>query len=156
MTDARLREVWATIPTIGDSIKGQIMSRYVEHEEPTLYGLFNAGTARVLAPREDDGGRLLEQRRLHDGAPGLRLRGAELGPKSWPESARLALQERYPGSPPGVWVRLALCSEPVIHSTGYGRGHRRGSRKCSSPPSWRQFQQPRSACLDRHSPMPSR
>lgn len=44
MTDGRLREVWNTIPTIGDSIKGQIMSRYVAHEEPTLFGLFNAGT----------------------------------------------------------------------------------------------------------------
>ena len=51
MTDARLREAWATIPTIGDSIKGQIMSRYVEHEEPTLYGLFNAGT-NVFSHRE--------------------------------------------------------------------------------------------------------
>ena len=44
MTDGRLREVWNTIPTIGDSIKGQIMSRYVAHEEPSLFGLFNAGT----------------------------------------------------------------------------------------------------------------
>ena len=44
MTDARLREVWRLFPTIGDSIKGQIVSRYVEHEEPTLFGLFNAGT----------------------------------------------------------------------------------------------------------------
>ena len=44
MTDARLREVWRSIPTVGDSIKGQILSRYVEHEEPTLFGLFNAGT----------------------------------------------------------------------------------------------------------------
>ena len=44
MTDPRLREVWKALPTIGDSIKGQVMSRYVEHEEPTLFGLFNAGT----------------------------------------------------------------------------------------------------------------
>ena len=44
MTDGHLREVWRTIPTIGDSVKGQIVSRYVAHEEPTLYGLFNAGT----------------------------------------------------------------------------------------------------------------
>ena len=44
MTDANLREVWKTFPTIGDAIKGQIMSRYVAHEEPSLYGLFNAGT----------------------------------------------------------------------------------------------------------------
>lgn len=44
MTDANLREVWRTFPTVGDAIKGQIMSRYVAHEEPTLYGLFNAGT----------------------------------------------------------------------------------------------------------------
>ena len=51
MTDRHLREVWRTIPTIGDSIKGQIVSRYVEHEEPTLYGLFNAGT-NVFSHRE--------------------------------------------------------------------------------------------------------
>ena len=51
MTDARLREVWRAIPTIGDSIKGQIVSRYVGHEEPTLYGLFNAGT-NVFSHRE--------------------------------------------------------------------------------------------------------
>ena len=44
MTDARLRDVWRLIPTIGDSVKGQILSRYVEHEEPTLYGLFQAAT----------------------------------------------------------------------------------------------------------------
>ena len=44
MTDDRLREVWRLFPTIGDSIKGQILSRYVEHEEPSLFGLFNAGT----------------------------------------------------------------------------------------------------------------
>ncbi len=51
MTDGHLREVWRTIPTIGDSIKGQIVSRYVAHEEPTLYGLFNAGT-NVFSHRE--------------------------------------------------------------------------------------------------------
>lgn len=44
MTDMRLREVWKLLPTIGDGIKGQVLSRYVEHEEPTLFGLFNAGT----------------------------------------------------------------------------------------------------------------
>ena len=44
MTDARLREVWTALPGIGDSIKGQIMSRYVAEEEPSLYGLFQAGT----------------------------------------------------------------------------------------------------------------
>jgi hypothetical protein len=44
MTDERLREVWRLFPTIGDGVKGQIVSRYVEHEEPTLYGLLNAGT----------------------------------------------------------------------------------------------------------------
>ena len=32
------------MPTIGDSVKGQILSRYVDHEEPTLYGLFQAAT----------------------------------------------------------------------------------------------------------------
>lgn len=44
MTDAKLREVWRLFPGIGDGIKGQILSRYVEHEEPTLYGFLNAGT----------------------------------------------------------------------------------------------------------------
>lgn len=44
MNDRRFREVWKLFPQIGDSIKGQILSRYVEHEEPTLYGLMNAGT----------------------------------------------------------------------------------------------------------------
>ena len=44
MTDPRLREVWTALPGIGDSIKGQIMSRYVAEEEPSLYGLFQAGT----------------------------------------------------------------------------------------------------------------
>ena len=43
-TDARLRDVWRSIPTIGDGVKGQILSRYVAAEEPTLFGLFNAGT----------------------------------------------------------------------------------------------------------------
>lgn len=51
MTDPRLRDVWQRLPTIGDSIKGQILSRYVGHEEPTLYGLFNAGT-HVFSHRE--------------------------------------------------------------------------------------------------------
>jgi hypothetical protein len=44
MTDPRLREVWLSLPSLGDSIKGRIMSRYVEAEEPTLFGLFQAGT----------------------------------------------------------------------------------------------------------------
>ena len=44
MTDTRLREVWKAMPTVGDSVKGQILSRYVDHEEPTLYGLFQAAT----------------------------------------------------------------------------------------------------------------
>lgn len=51
MTDDHLRRVWTSIPTIGDSIKGQVMSRYVAHEEPTLFGLFNAGT-NVFSHRE--------------------------------------------------------------------------------------------------------
>ena len=51
MTDSHLREVWSRLPTIGDSIKGQVVSRYVAHEEPTLYGLFNAGT-NVFSHRE--------------------------------------------------------------------------------------------------------
>ena len=44
MTDEHLRKIWGLYPTIGDGIKGQIISRYVEVEEPTLFGFFNAGT----------------------------------------------------------------------------------------------------------------
>jgi hypothetical protein len=44
MSDQHLRGFWQSLPRLGDSIKGKIVSRYVEHEEPTLYGLFNAGT----------------------------------------------------------------------------------------------------------------
>ena len=47
VTDGRLRDVWKALPSLGDSIKGRIMSRYVEHEEPTLYGVYNAGTAAL-------------------------------------------------------------------------------------------------------------
>ena len=44
MTDERLREMWPLFPSIGDGIMGQVMSRYLAHEEPTLYGFLNAGT----------------------------------------------------------------------------------------------------------------
>ena len=44
MSDRHLRNIWSLYPGIGDAIKGQIVSRYVEAEEPTLYGFFNAGT----------------------------------------------------------------------------------------------------------------
>ena len=44
MSDDHLREVWKRMPSIGDSIMGKIMARYVEHEEPTLYGFMQAGT----------------------------------------------------------------------------------------------------------------
>lgn len=43
MTDEHLRTIWKGMK-LGDSLMGKIMSRYVQHEEPTLYGLFNAGT----------------------------------------------------------------------------------------------------------------
>lgn len=43
-SDKRLREVWALFPQLGDVHVGRIMRRYAEHEEPTLYGLMNAGT----------------------------------------------------------------------------------------------------------------
>ena len=39
-----LRNIWGLYPGIGDAIKGQIVSRYVASEEPTLFGFFNAGT----------------------------------------------------------------------------------------------------------------
>lgn len=44
MTDTHLRALWQALPGLGNSIKGKIISRYVKNEEPTLYGLFNAGT----------------------------------------------------------------------------------------------------------------
>ena len=43
-SDKRLREAWALFPQMGDSSVGKVMRRYVKHEEPTLFGLLNAGT----------------------------------------------------------------------------------------------------------------
>ena len=43
-SDKRLREAWALFPQFGDGLVGKITRRYVEHEEPTLYGLLQAGT----------------------------------------------------------------------------------------------------------------
>lgn len=43
-SDKRLREVWALFPQMGDSIVGKVMRRYIDHEEPTLFGLMQAGT----------------------------------------------------------------------------------------------------------------
>ncbi len=51
MTDGRLREIWRALPGLGDGVKGQILSQYVAHEEPTVFGLFNAGTS-VFSHRE--------------------------------------------------------------------------------------------------------
>ena len=51
MTDGRLREVWRSLPSLGDGVKGQILGQYVEHEEATVFGLFNAGTS-VFSHRE--------------------------------------------------------------------------------------------------------
>lgn len=44
MTDTMLRRVWQALPSMGDLNRGQILSRYVDQEEPTLFGLFQAGT----------------------------------------------------------------------------------------------------------------
>ena len=44
MSDAHLRAVWEGLPGIGDSLLGKVMARYLACEEPTLYGLLNAGT----------------------------------------------------------------------------------------------------------------
>lgn len=44
MTDEVLRQVWPLFPSIGDSLMGQVMTRYLQSEEPTLYGFLNAGT----------------------------------------------------------------------------------------------------------------
>lgn len=43
MTDEHLRTIWKEAP-LADSLMGKVISRYVSHEEPTLYGLLNAGT----------------------------------------------------------------------------------------------------------------
>ena len=43
-SDKRLREVVGLFPQFGDSLVGKVMRRYAEHEEPTLFGLMQAGT----------------------------------------------------------------------------------------------------------------
>ena len=49
-TDGRLREIWSALSALPDGVKGRIMGRYVEAEENSLYGFYNAGTA-VLSKR---------------------------------------------------------------------------------------------------------
>ena len=44
MTDGHLRAVWSDLGKLGDTLRGKVIQRYVRHEEPTLYGLLNAGT----------------------------------------------------------------------------------------------------------------
>ena len=44
MTDDVLRRVWPLFPSIGDGIMGLVLTRYLAHEEPNLYGFLNAGT----------------------------------------------------------------------------------------------------------------
>lgn len=44
MSDEHLRTIWKLFPRMGPTTMGKLMSRYVQHEEDTLYGLFNAGT----------------------------------------------------------------------------------------------------------------
>ncbi len=43
-TDKYLRNIWMLLPRLGESLLGKIMRTYVQHEEPTFYGLLNAGT----------------------------------------------------------------------------------------------------------------
>lgn len=43
-SDRRLREALALFPQFGDALVGRVMRRYAEHEEPTLFGLMQAGT----------------------------------------------------------------------------------------------------------------
>jgi len=43
-SDKRLREALGLFPQLGDAAVGRIMRRYAEHEEPTMFGLLNAGT----------------------------------------------------------------------------------------------------------------
>lgn len=44
MTDEHWRAVWRRLPQITDTAAGRILRRYATEEEPTLYGLLNAGT----------------------------------------------------------------------------------------------------------------
>ena len=44
MSDDHLRTLWSKFK-LGDRLMGKIMRQYLKHEEPTLYGLLNAGTA---------------------------------------------------------------------------------------------------------------
>ena len=46
MTDALLRDVWGHLPKLGDGVRGKIVEQYLTSEEPTLFGLLNAGTNR--------------------------------------------------------------------------------------------------------------
>ena len=43
-SDRRLREALGLFPQFGDSLVGKVVRRYAEHEEPTLFGLMQAGT----------------------------------------------------------------------------------------------------------------
>lgn len=43
LTDGHLRALWKDV-RLADSLMGKVMSRYVDREEPTLYGLLNAGS----------------------------------------------------------------------------------------------------------------
>lgn len=43
-SDRRLREILSLWPQFGDSLVGKIVRRYAEAEEPTLFGLMQAGT----------------------------------------------------------------------------------------------------------------
>ena len=44
MPDELLRKIWFHQFSMGDTLTGKIMNRYLSAEEPTLYGLLNAGT----------------------------------------------------------------------------------------------------------------
>ena len=44
MTDAHLRGIWEQLPHLTDTAAGRIIGRYAAFEEPTLFGLLNAGT----------------------------------------------------------------------------------------------------------------
>ena len=43
-SDKRLREVLSLFPQFGDGLVGKVLRRYADHEEPTLFGLLQAGT----------------------------------------------------------------------------------------------------------------